>query len=92
MEVNGESVDIHMKLDDNGAAFFVEGLEEGEAEDPILATSPLPNLSSQDATPNWPTEAERLVIRRSWVRIRLETFLWNFAFLAIFLTAFCNCE
>ena len=91
MEVNGESVDIHMKLDDNGAAFFVEGLEEGEAEDPILATSPLPNLSSQDATPNWPTDAERLVIRRSWVRIRLETFFVEFCLFGYFLRAVvCN--
>ena len=63
IEVNGDAVDIHMKLDDNGAAFFVEGLEEGESlEDPILATSPLPTLTCQE--PSW-TESEREAINRS---------------------------
>ena len=51
-----------MKLDDNGAAFFVEGLEEGETEDPILATSPLPTLPQEP--PQW-TEAEREAVNRS---------------------------
>ena len=51
-----------MKLDDNGAAFFVEGVEEGELEDPSLATSPLPTLSSE---PEWPSQAERESVNRS---------------------------
>ena len=46
IEINGFPVDINMKLDDTGAAFFVEEMEEGEEEDEWLsnlATSPLPN-------------------------------------------------
>uniref|UniRef100_A0A8C3N2W9 Lipin N-terminal domain-containing protein n=1 Tax=Geospiza parvula TaxID=87175 RepID=A0A8C3N2W9_GEOPR len=30
IEINGEPVDLHMKLGDNGEAFFVEELEEHE--------------------------------------------------------------
>ena len=38
-----------MKLDDNGAAFFVEGFEDEEEDiPPELATSPLPNLDHED--------------------------------------------
>merc|ERR1712214_108863 len=49
LEVNGLPVDIHMKLDDNGAAFFVEGLDENDDElPPELATSPLPNINEQE--------------------------------------------
>uniref|UniRef100_A0A8D3DLK2 phosphatidate phosphatase n=1 Tax=Scophthalmus maximus TaxID=52904 RepID=A0A8D3DLK2_SCOMX len=41
IEVNGESVDLHMKLGDNGEAFFVE--ENGNMEVPAhLCTSPIP--------------------------------------------------
>ena len=45
LEVNDEPVDIQMKLDEQGAAFFVEGHEvdeDGDQDDGILATSPLP--------------------------------------------------
>ena len=49
LEVNDEAVDIHMKLDEQGAAFFVEGYDADEADEmegggvpPELATSPLP--------------------------------------------------
>ncbi|CAB4061754.1 LPIN [Lepeophtheirus salmonis] len=42
IEINGESVDIQMKLDDAGTAFFVEQLREEECPD-YLATSPIPN-------------------------------------------------
>merc|ERR1711997_831211 len=44
LEVNGLPVDIHMKLDDNGAAFFVECLDENDDEElpAELATSPIP--------------------------------------------------
>ena len=49
-------VDIHMKLDDNGAAFFVEGLDDNDQElPPELATSPLPNISDQEQ-PTWDEE------------------------------------
>merc|ERR1719340_518789 len=44
LEVNGLPVDIHMKLDDNGAAFFVEGLDDNDHDElpAELATSPIP--------------------------------------------------
>ena len=45
LEVNGEQVEIQMKLDDNGAAFFVEDVEEDEEWSPELATSPIPDQS-----------------------------------------------
>ncbi|XP_027858009.1 phosphatidate phosphatase LPIN2 [Xiphophorus couchianus] len=41
IEINGESVDLHMKLGDNGEAFFVE--EEENMDVPaFLCTSPIP--------------------------------------------------
>lgn len=44
IEVNGEPVDIHMKLGDTGEAFFVEEAEEDDDEVPAhLATSPIPD-------------------------------------------------
>ncbi|NWT89296.1 LPIN3 phosphatase, partial [Lanius ludovicianus] len=44
IEINGEPVDLHMKLGDNGEAFFVEESEEHEVGDDIpyfLCTSPI---------------------------------------------------
>ncbi|NXV68970.1 LPIN3 phosphatase, partial [Molothrus ater] len=42
IEINGEPVDLHMKLGDNGEAFFVEELEEHEGSIPFfLCTSPI---------------------------------------------------
>ncbi|KAG7265888.1 hypothetical protein CRUP_009492 [Coryphaenoides rupestris] len=42
MEINGESVDLHMKLGDNGEAFFVREMENNEEAVPsYLATSPI---------------------------------------------------
>ncbi|RWS27072.1 Lipin-3-like protein [Leptotrombidium deliense] len=44
IEINGEPVDIHMKLGDTGEAFFVEEVEDEEESVPsYLATSPLPD-------------------------------------------------
>lgn len=46
IEVNGEPVDIQMKLGDSGEAFFVEQYEAETEEEELpdyLATSPLPN-------------------------------------------------
>merc|ERR1719225_1491748 len=66
LEVNGLPVDIHMKLDDNGAAFFVEGLDENDDElPPELATSPLPNMNDQE--PTW-DEAQREAANRSLIK------------------------
>uniref|UniRef100_A0A3Q2ZD91 phosphatidate phosphatase n=1 Tax=Kryptolebias marmoratus TaxID=37003 RepID=A0A3Q2ZD91_KRYMA len=46
IEVNGEPVDLHMKLGDNGEAFFVQEAEEENQIVPAhLATSPIPTES-----------------------------------------------
>ncbi|XP_063075235.1 phosphatidate phosphatase LPIN2 isoform X2 [Engraulis encrasicolus] len=43
IEINGEAVDLHMKLGDNGEAFFVQETEEQNEVVPAhLATSPIP--------------------------------------------------
>ncbi|XP_065132551.1 phosphatidate phosphatase LPIN2 isoform X3 [Paramisgurnus dabryanus] len=43
IEINGEPVDLHMKLGDNGEAFFVQETEEQNEIIPAhLATSPIP--------------------------------------------------
>uniref|UniRef100_F7A6W0 Lipin 1 n=1 Tax=Monodelphis domestica TaxID=13616 RepID=F7A6W0_MONDO len=42
IEINGESVDLHMKLGDNGEAFFVQETDSGQEAIPLhLATSPI---------------------------------------------------
>ncbi|XP_077409638.1 phosphatidate phosphatase LPIN1 [Vanacampus margaritifer] len=42
MEINGEPVDLHMKLGDNGEAFFVQEMENNQEVVPsYLATSPI---------------------------------------------------
>uniref|UniRef100_A0A672N5X8 phosphatidate phosphatase n=1 Tax=Sinocyclocheilus grahami TaxID=75366 RepID=A0A672N5X8_SINGR len=46
IEINGEPVDLHMKLGDNGEAFFVQETEEQNEIVPAhLATSPIPTES-----------------------------------------------
>ncbi|TSK82172.1 Phosphatidate phosphatase LPIN2 [Bagarius yarrelli] len=46
IEINGEPVDLHMKLGDNGEAFFVQEMEvQNEAVPAHLATSPIPTES-----------------------------------------------
>ncbi|NXO14821.1 LPIN2 phosphatase, partial [Oriolus oriolus] len=43
IEINGDAVDLHMKLGDNGEAFFVQETEEENEKVPAyLATSPIP--------------------------------------------------
>ncbi|XP_045384415.1 phosphatidate phosphatase LPIN3 isoform X2 [Lemur catta] len=43
IEINGEPVDLHMKLGDSGEAFFVQELESDEERvPPRLCTSPIP--------------------------------------------------
>jgi phosphatidate phosphatase LPIN len=44
IEVNGEPVDIHMKLGESGEAFFVEEVPEDDSEilPEHMATSPIP--------------------------------------------------
>ncbi|XP_036904626.1 phosphatidate phosphatase LPIN1 isoform X2 [Sturnira hondurensis] len=42
IEINGESVDLHMKLGDNGEAFFVQETDNDQEVVPVhLATSPI---------------------------------------------------
>ncbi|NXW54833.1 LPIN3 phosphatase, partial [Eurystomus gularis] len=54
IEINGEPVDLHMKLGDNGEAFFVQESEENEGSIPsCLCTSPIPTeYSLEDAVPS----------------------------------------
>ncbi|CAG0882059.1 unnamed protein product [Darwinula stevensoni] len=48
IEINGEPIDIHMKLGETGEAFFVEAAEDGEEIfPPFLATSPLPGKEDE---------------------------------------------
>ncbi|KAM3621913.1 uncharacterized protein V6R79_017810 [Siganus canaliculatus] len=47
IEINGESVDLHMKLGDNGEAFFVEENENTEVP-AHLCTSPIPREVSEE--------------------------------------------
>lgn len=46
IEVNGEPVDIHMKLGESGEAFFVQECAEDDLEQlpANMATSPLPSI------------------------------------------------
>lgn len=46
IEVNGEPVDIHMKLGESGEAFFVQECDEDDLEQlpANMATSPLPSI------------------------------------------------
>ncbi|KAM6378311.1 phosphatidate phosphatase LPIN3 isoform 2-T2 [Pluvialis apricaria] len=47
IEINGEPVDLHMKLGDNGEAFFVQESDENEGSIPSrLCTSPIPREDS----------------------------------------------
>ncbi|KFP71429.1 Phosphatidate phosphatase LPIN3, partial [Acanthisitta chloris] len=49
IEINGEPVDLHMKLGDNGEAFFVQESEENEGSIPShLCTSPIPKEQSPE--------------------------------------------
>ncbi|NXR40464.1 LPIN3 phosphatase, partial [Zosterops hypoxanthus] len=49
IEINGEPVDLHMKLGDNGEAFFVEESEEYEGSIPsYLCTSPISKKRSSN--------------------------------------------
>ncbi|XP_072315614.1 phosphatidate phosphatase LPIN3 [Eucyclogobius newberryi] len=52
IEINGEPVDLHMKLGDNGEAFFVEENEDLECEVPAhLCTSPIPRELEEQQEP-----------------------------------------
>ncbi|XP_024084343.1 phosphatidate phosphatase LPIN3 isoform X2 [Cimex lectularius] len=61
IEINGEPVDIHMKLGESGEAFFVEEVEVGEGEEghipPHLACSPIPPEDYRYNT-DWPRYEE----------------------------------
>ncbi|XP_028667931.1 phosphatidate phosphatase LPIN3-like [Erpetoichthys calabaricus] len=71
IEINGEPVDLHMKLGDNGEAFFVEENEDSQV--PVhLCTSPIPQQSLDiPRTADTPTVSRRKKRRRK--RTRTET-------------------
>ncbi|XP_050169564.1 LOW QUALITY PROTEIN: phosphatidate phosphatase LPIN3 [Myiozetetes cayanensis] len=74
IEINGEPVDLHMKLGDNGEAFFVQESEENEDSIPFcLCTSPIPTEQSlkDSAQPSHGQEATGAQVtqcRRRWRR------------------------
>ncbi|XP_009990873.1 PREDICTED: phosphatidate phosphatase LPIN3-like, partial [Tauraco erythrolophus] len=74
IEINGEPVDLHMKLGDNGEAFFVQESEENEGSIPFrLCTSPIPREESPEAVaqPSHGQEAssaEATLRKRRWRR------------------------
>uniref|UniRef100_A0A8C2ZXH7 phosphatidate phosphatase n=1 Tax=Cyclopterus lumpus TaxID=8103 RepID=A0A8C2ZXH7_CYCLU len=60
IEINGESVDLHMKLGDNGEAFFVEENENKEVRRPV---SPFFFLGGTSRPRSWgPRRPETLLI------------------------------
>ena len=74
IEINDEPVNIHMKLDDAGAAFFVEGVPDEEEQSeipPELATSPLP---SSYFPPHWESKGKEPRANASANRSLLEAF------------------
>ncbi|XP_040837038.1 phosphatidate phosphatase LPIN3 [Ochotona curzoniae] len=65
IEINGEPVDLHMKLGDSGEAFFVQELDSDEEDvPPRLCTSPLPwgTLSDWDSQPGTAGKPEGLLV------------------------------
>lgn len=50
IEINGEPVDLHMKLGDSGEAFFVQELESDEVS-AVLLTAPAPPNSTCPSHP-----------------------------------------
>ncbi|NXF93488.1 LPIN3 phosphatase, partial [Eubucco bourcierii] len=59
IEINGEPVDLHMKLGDNGEAFFVQESDENEGSIPShLCTSPICMEQSPEDAAQSPCEQE----------------------------------
>uniref|UniRef100_A0A672ZEU0 phosphatidate phosphatase n=1 Tax=Sphaeramia orbicularis TaxID=375764 RepID=A0A672ZEU0_9TELE len=80
IEINGEAVDLHMKLGDNGEAFFVEENEDKETQVPAhLCTSPIPLEVPEEIqeTPEGPSSSGGSTRRkkRRRKRIRSDTHL-----------------
>ncbi|XP_068196950.1 phosphatidate phosphatase LPIN2 isoform X2 [Antennarius striatus] len=59
IEVNGEPVNLHMKLGDNGEAFFVQEAEQQNIVPAHLATSPIPTESHLF----WMSEIEHMPVK-----------------------------
>uniref|UniRef100_A0A3B5AWW1 Phosphatidate phosphatase LPIN2-like n=1 Tax=Stegastes partitus TaxID=144197 RepID=A0A3B5AWW1_9TELE len=75
IEINGEAVDLHMKLGDNGEAFFVEQNENMEVP-PYLCTSPILLEGPEEMEET--TEGSAIIARRKKrrrKRIRSDTHL-----------------
>ncbi|NXP51984.1 LPIN3 phosphatase, partial [Heliornis fulica] len=69
IEINGKPVDLHMKLGDNGEAFFVQELEENEGSVPCqLCTSPIPREESPEGavqpSPGQETSSAETTLRK----------------------------
>ncbi|XP_010295151.1 PREDICTED: phosphatidate phosphatase LPIN3 [Phaethon lepturus] len=65
IEINGEPVDLHMKLGDNGEAFFVQESEENEGSIPSrLCTSPIPRDAAQPSHGQEASGAEATLRKR----------------------------
>lgn len=67
IEINGDPVDIHMKLGESGEAFFVQELEASEIINPLLGTSPLPSSLLQEKLDLAKAEDEESRLRDSGV-------------------------
>ncbi|XP_010145639.1 PREDICTED: phosphatidate phosphatase LPIN3 [Eurypyga helias] len=75
IEINGEPVDLHMELGDNGEAFFVQESEENEDSIPSsLCTSPIPGeeTSSTEANPRKRRRRRRKPKRKEMLDSQLE--------------------
>lgn len=80
IEINGEPVDLHMKLGDNGEAFFVEENKSLEAEVPAhLCTSPIPTevpeALEEAESPSTTSSSSTRRKKRRKIRIRSEAHL-----------------
>uniref|UniRef100_A0A673NJ97 phosphatidate phosphatase n=1 Tax=Sinocyclocheilus rhinocerous TaxID=307959 RepID=A0A673NJ97_9TELE len=80
IEINGEPVSLHMKLGDNGEAFFVEENEDFETRVPAhLCTSPIPTdvpeVSEMTESPSSITSSSSRRKKRRRKRARSDTHL-----------------
>ncbi|XP_016313574.1 phosphatidate phosphatase LPIN2-like [Sinocyclocheilus anshuiensis] len=80
IEINGEPVSLHMKLGDNGEAFFVEENEDFETRVPAhLCTSPIPTdipeVSEMTESPSSITSSSSRRKKRHRKRARSDTHL-----------------
>lgn len=70
IEVNGEAVNIHMKLGESGEAFFVQECEDADLDElpANLATSPLP---TDDYAPRYSIASQTQSLSFDWKILNL---------------------